>query len=261
MTVAADPLHYVEEVKQRSHLLRPKLVSATNLCAAISEHLAEPCEADAIEKEYLRLRKIMHEMYQIMVEPDTQNGLKSYLDAVSSSTQKARFNVFSIDAVVDDCSGLNIKFPAIPSRYTPQFHDSNYYRTANYEKWFIVELENALLAIQESLPHFSRSHFAYLHIVNPQKETPADNDNRDIKMINDTVCSYLSQSDGALECSYSIYAMCSNTLPLGSYLQVSSTFGNAPSMAALHASLANVFASEKAKQCFKNQDNVGSKIE
>lgn len=207
--------------------------------ATVSTDDAEP-NADALiplqEKTSEQLKQsftALFHLYWSLTNPKLLLNGRTEFDVLTSEAYTKYFSVFEVKIVVQD-NWILIKLPVLFSRYSR----ANLFKNGSKKKaaftdfgyWFDRELNAELYKKSSEIPHYVEKHFSYLHVIPIDIPFPADADNYDSKHITDVVSNHMLCTDGADFTSFSSMSIREGILETGTYVIVSPTFGNPPSL-------------------------------
>lgn len=160
------------------------------------------------------------------------NGCTEF-DVLTSEAYHEYFSIFEVKVAVQN-NWILTKLPLLFSRYSR----ANFFKNGGKNKpaftdfgyWFDRELNAALYKKNSEIPHYIEKHFSYLHVVPGDTQFPTDADNYDEKHVTDIISNHMLCTDGADFTSFSSMSIRDEILETGTYVIVSPTFGNPPSL-------------------------------
>lgn len=199
---------------------------------------------DQILKQLLpcfdRMKSTIFMAYSILATPDTFEGQRSISETLLSDDYEKTSMCFHLDLKADN-EKLIVKLPILWSRYGPKQGVPAYIIAKGYWCWFGSEIERLFLQHENEIPPFRRSHFSFVHVLDPNKSHYPDNDNYDTKFITDKIISCIGGTDGPLQVSFSSMSLPSTNLEEGTYVVVSHNYNQSPSLQTLKEWLKTAF--------------------
>lgn len=203
--------------------------------------------AQMVENDLVRIGWFTKLVYKTVSEPNIYEGVYSYPGALLTEEQAEVRAVFEVKAVAKD-GVLLVKLPTLPSKFNRRFNKKSSFGNQDYGAWATVELETELLKIEREIPVFPTRNLAYLYVLPAVNNILLpDADNHDTKGITDTVSRFVGD-DNPLQCTFSHYSTQTQSLDVGTYLAVTPTFGEPPSLTTLVSLFSEYFPKDDTRQ-------------